>query len=372
MANKRVSELNELLSSQVDDSDLFLITDIIAVESKKIRASELRIYNSQTTASWAQNAVSASLALLASSASWSPPTPSASYALSASHADSANSSSYVVSASFALSSSWANQSFSSVSASYALTASVNLVVSSALADTAKTASFLLYTNGFNNGTSSAAISSSFAIASNQTKLLIYDGVNFNGTSSAAVNAAFADSASNALTASMMFYDGVTSNGTASVAVSASLSQWSNFVNQPMLAGIFDATITSTSESRMATMSLNRSTFASSMTYLTFTGTVIFNHSGSNTQSLAMVAVNQDTNLIYFYDAIPLQFAAGGASSVTGSMKQSVTMQGARSLDNGDYLVYVTASTPNDLYFDTAGRTMRFRIDSESDNVSISA
>jgi hypothetical protein len=370
MANKRVSELNELLASQVDVSDLFLITDVSAFESKKIRASQLRGFTSQATASWAFNSVSSSYALLARSASWAPIQISASYALSASYADFAKTASYVLSSSYSLSSSWASSSFFAVTASYALTASVNLVISSAQADTAKTASYLLYTNGFNNGTASYVITSSYSTLASSSKFLIYDGVTYNGTASAALRAAFSDSASNAATASMMYYDGVTSNGTASVAISASLAQVSKYVRQPMLAGIFPATITSTSESRIATMSLNRSDFTFSQTYITFTGTVVFNYTSSISQSLSLMAFNQGTFDLWPLDSVPIIYSVNGDSPISGTIHQSFTMQSQQNLVNGNYLVYVTASTPTDLYFDIGARTMNFRIDSESDNVTV--
>ena len=87
MPNKRVSELNELLNTQVAANDLMLITDVSAVESKKIRMSQLQTYSLNGTASYV---LSASYALSSShvvSASYAPNGISASYALSASYAD---------------------------------------------------------------------------------------------------------------------------------------------------------------------------------------------------------------------------------------------------------------------------------------------
>lgn len=212
MANRRVSELNELLNTQVAANDLFLITDVSAVESKKIQASELRTFAMNGTASYANFCLSASYAHMARSASWAPNTISASYALSASYADWAKSASYalvVLSASYALSSSWA---FHTETASYALTSSVQLVISSGLANYADTASYLLWTAGRVNGTASYAMSASRAFYANFADFLNYTAGTSNGTAS------YAMTASLARTASLLYYDGVSFNGSASYAL----------------------------------------------------------------------------------------------------------------------------------------------------------
>lgn len=211
MASKRISELNELLNTQVSGSDLLLITDISAVESKKIQTSELQAYVLSGTASYSNNTRTASYAALANSASWAPSTVSASYALSSSYADWAKTSSYILSSSYALTASFASRSFWATSASYSMTSSVQFVVSSGLADYADTASYLLYTAGKNNGTASAAISASWARTTLSSSFLIYTAGTLNGTAS------YAQTASLARSASALLYTGVF-NGSASYAL----------------------------------------------------------------------------------------------------------------------------------------------------------
>lgn len=86
MANKRLSDLNELTHTQAVGSDLVLVADTQAVESKKMQLSELQDYILGSgggnvfngTASWANNAISSSIA------NTSLTTISASYAVTAS------------------------------------------------------------------------------------------------------------------------------------------------------------------------------------------------------------------------------------------------------------------------------------------------
>jgi hypothetical protein len=372
MANRRVSELNELLNTQVAASDLFLITDVSAVESKKIRASELQTYALNGTASYSLRSGTSSYSLFSLSSSYSPATVSASYALSASYADWAKTASYVLSASYALSSSYSSMSFWAITASYALTSSVQLVISSGLADYAYTASYLIYVPGFNNGTSSAAISSSWARMSSTASYLRYSGIP-NGTASYALIASQATVATSSLTASYLAYSQSRFNGSASYALTSSNANWATYVRQPMLSGIYAATVTAASESRIGSMSLNRTNGAFSQTVITYTGTVTYNYTGSVSGSLTMAVYNKGTLATSLYDFLPITFSAYGATPISGTVNQAITMQGQNNLQNGDYIVYVTASLPLSLYFDTAnGRTMKFRIDSESDRVTIQA
>ena len=150
MDNKRLAELNELLASQVVASDLFLIGDQSVPESKRITATNLQTYILNGSASYAMSTLSSSYAGQAGSASYAPCI-SASYAKTASWASwvvSASYSSSSLSASYALSASWASRC---ISASYASTSSVQLVISSANATYAQSASYLMYTPGVNNG-----------------------------------------------------------------------------------------------------------------------------------------------------------------------------------------------------------------------------
>ena len=177
MANKRLAELNELLANQVATVDLFLIGDESIPESKRITAANLQSYVLNGTASYATNGLSCSYSSQSLSASYAPNI-SASYAKSASWASLTISSSYAsasLSASYALSSSFALRA---ISASYSLTSSVQLTISSANATYAQSASYLIYTPGFNNG-----------------RILLANTASFVATASRAVSASIADTAS---------------------------------------------------------------------------------------------------------------------------------------------------------------------------------
>lgn len=219
MANKRVTELNELTYNQVSSDDFFLISDVSAVESKKIRASQLRSYAFSTGSLSGSFYGTASYALNAGSASWAPSQLSSSYALSASLAVLAQS---VISASFALSASFASASLiaqQALTASYALTSSVQYSTTSSYSNTSLTASYLLYTAGQNNGTAFNSVSASISSLANTSSYLVYNGIP-NGTAS------FALSASRAVSSSFLIYTGA-NNGTASYALHTGVTLFSN-------------------------------------------------------------------------------------------------------------------------------------------------
>jgi hypothetical protein len=238
MANKRITELNELTYNQVSGDDFFLISDVSAVESKKIRASQLRDYAFSTGSLYGSFYGTASYALRSLSASYAPDQISASYAISSSFALLAQS---VISASYALSASFASASLfaqRAITASYALTSSVQYSTTSSFANASLTASYLLYTAGFNNGTSSHAMSSSVSRLATTSSYLLYSGIP-NGTAS------YALSASRVTSASYLVYTGA-NNGTASYAlktgttVFSSTSSVANSVNNPYIYREFNS------------------------------------------------------------------------------------------------------------------------------------
>jgi hypothetical protein len=218
MGNRRVSELSPITAAEVAVDDLFLLADVSAIESKKLTASELGGYlqtyvSASATSSLATNAKTASYLLYQGFVNGT-----ASYALtssfnfSSSHARWADTSSYTL---FALSASYAHSSSYALSASYAATSSVQLIYSSAFADYAKSASFLIYT-GILNGTASYAMTASRANNARTASFLIGP----LGSGAAGGTASFALSCSLARSASFLRYDGVTNNGTASYAWNA--------------------------------------------------------------------------------------------------------------------------------------------------------
>lgn len=234
MSNKRVSELTPLASVDVAPDDLFLITDISALESKKITAADLETYilsNGSITGTITH-------AILADTASYIDPNkvgliPSASYSISssystngywakysdtASYINAANidgavpSSSYSQTASFLLYTGIYNGS-----ASYALTASY--------VDNAQTASFLNYIPGIPNGTASYALMAESGAFNGSASYLIYNGIP-NGTASFALNILNPE-----ITASYLLLKNGRINGSASYAVTSSWASSSYIASQ---------------------------------------------------------------------------------------------------------------------------------------------
>ena len=244
MSNKRVTELSPITPADIADNDLFLISDVSALESKKATVLTLTEYFQSAITSSATS----SNAVLAKTASYllyqGIPNGTASYARTSSFSVFADATSYAetaIQAVDATSASYAKTSSLAVTASYALTSSVQLIVSSAFSDQAKSASYLIYT-GIPNGTASYSILANLSNTSKTSSFLQYTGVP-NGTSSNALNASFARSSSyllysgypngsasyalisnisrTASTSSFLQYNSFTSNGTASNAYTAS-------------------------------------------------------------------------------------------------------------------------------------------------------
>jgi hypothetical protein len=377
MANKRVSELNELLAGQVEASDLIMLTDVSAFESKRIRASELKNYIAYGTGSFASSATSASHANTSNTASYlaynGVSNGTASYGITASYAVTASWTALVESASYASASSWSdisshsNTSDFATTASYALTASVNLVVSSALADRANSASYLIYTEGFNNGTSSQARSASYANSSDVTKYVSYDGT-YNGIVSTAISATHATSSDESITSSYLDYNGG-DNGTASFAISSSYAQWSKYVQSPMVYGYYVGAKVSSTEARIDTMSFVCSNGnPSPHTLISVNGSVIlpFTSSQIYSGSISLMVRDQSTETDYELDKAWVEFSAFGTPElISGSISQTFALGGEVFLA-GQLILYVTASTPT-VYLDDRS-SWRFKVESESDDV----
>jgi hypothetical protein len=241
MANKRLSELNELQAIEIQPDDLTLTTDVSVLESKKLRFQTLKNWvlsdPSSITASYAYTADSASYLIYTpgrenGTASYAI---SSSYALSASWADTAGRALIVDTASYidgdnvdggvtnainaeTASYLWYNGSRPNGTASYALTASY--------VENAVTSSYIWYT-GIPNGTASYALNceSSGAVSSETASYLWYNGSRPNGTASLALKAEQVDSAS------YLIYNAVRPNGTASFSISSSYASRSYVASQ---------------------------------------------------------------------------------------------------------------------------------------------
>jgi hypothetical protein len=202
MANKRLSELNELQAIEIQPDDLTLTTDVSVLESKKLRFQTLKNWilsdPNDITSSYAYNSDSASYLI------WVPWRTN-------------GTASFAISSSYALSASWADVAGISI---YADTASYidgdNVDGDVANATNALTASHLLY-QGYYNGSASYALTASYVENARTSSYIWYTGVP-NGTASYALNcpcsAAYSD------TASYLLYNGSRPNGTASLALKA--------------------------------------------------------------------------------------------------------------------------------------------------------
>ena len=243
MANRRLTELTELID--LKSADLFYIVDSAAnsLESKKIRADSIQNFilsGSLVSASYAFNATTASYVsstnVISSSyslsSSWSDLGQWSKYSDTASYITSSNITGAVPSSSYSAGTSFlfytANQN--NGSSSYALTSSY--------VQSSQTASFLSYISGVNNGTCSYAISAANAGVGNVTSsYLIWASSNdyVNGTSSYAYNIR-SNFSTNDITSSYLRLVSGRNNGSASYSISsssstsASYSATSSFLN----------------------------------------------------------------------------------------------------------------------------------------------
>jgi hypothetical protein len=373
LANKRLSELNELLYNQVEANDLFLISDISEVESKKITAESLRMYASNTgsisgslygTSSWAKNSLTASYLLYTGIFNGT-----ASYAISSSHSDTASyadlarTASYVMSASYALSASWAARS---ISASYAATCSITFALSSSIADQSKTASYLLY-QGFGNGTASYALSASLAAYTYSSSFLIYTGAP-NGTASYAINSLQAVSSSLARSSSFLIYTG-SPNGTASYSISSSIARWANFVKKPMAWGNYPSTVTHATQSKIISMSLAPTNGVASQTLITAYGTAVFPYTSSvnDSGSITLGVIEHSTLIETVLDSTWIGYRQMGAT-ISGALIIPFVLTGEQYMNPGSWTLYVSSSTIN-ISLDTR-RPSVFRVDSQTDSLFV--
>jgi hypothetical protein len=366
MANKRVSELAPITAPELDFADLLLLSDITAHESKKLQLSDLSnflLLDGQLTgsllgtASYAFWAGTASFALnssvpsnvLTASYLWYTPgsnTGTSSYALAA------------LSASYALSSSYA------ITASYALTSSVELVYSSAFADYARTASYLLFTPGSTNGTASYALTASYLVGG------IYQvSASYASTSSWAWDAIFASaslvssqsfSSSYSNTASFMQFNGVP-NGTASYALVAG-----NVINNRVDYGIFTAISTSVSSSQLDVVAVTPTFGGLKNLTVQAVGTYKAPYTTSVDGTIQLWAVNRAYGISQSLDSTPITFQAGGVNQISGTIRSTFVLNGQAKV-YGLYEVFVTASNG---VFISSKRATQYDIVSDSDQLAV--
>ena len=361
MANKRVSELAPITAPQLDFADLLLLSDISAHESKKLQLGDLsnfllldgRLTGSLLgTASYAMNCATASYASFIS----------ASYAKTSSWAYNVNTASYALAA---LSASYSYSSSYCITASYALTSSVELVYSSAFADYARTASYLLLTPGLPNGTASYALTASYVLSTQVSTSYAATASQawFANSASRAITSANADTASLALTTSFLAFNG-TPNGTASYALAAG-----NVANAMIDYGIFMSNTQSISASQVDQLNVYPTFGGLKTTTVEAYGTVVvpFTSSVSATDGdISLFVVNRQYGNSQSLDSSPVYAGIGGSSAISGTLRYPFTLRGDVEL-NGQYEVYVTAS--DGVYLEGT-RRVRFKMTSESDQLSV--
>lgn len=366
MANKRVSELASIDAAHLDFADLLLLSDVSAHESKKLQLNDLsnfllldgRLTGSLFgTASYAMMARSASYALntaiptIVPSASYLIYTPgfvngTASYAMAA------------LSASFSISSSYV------VTASYALTSSVEMVYSSAFADYARSASYLIFTPGSTNGTASYALTASYLIGGigviscsyAETSSWAWNAI----SSSEALFANQAITASNSNTASFLQFQGVP-NGTASYALVAG-----NIINGRTDYGVYSAISSSVSSSQLDVVAVTPTYGGLKHVEIQAVGTVRVPYTTSVDGNLEMWAVNRAYGLSQSIDSTPITVQVGGAAQISGTMRTPFTLNG-QFTGYGLYEVYVTAS--RGVYL-SSQRTTKFAVMSDTDRLAV--
>ncbi len=362
MANKRVSELAPITSVQLDSADLLLLSDISARESKKLQLTDLgnfllsggRLSGSLLgTASYALNAGTASNAL---SAPVPTLVPSASFLV---YSGASNGTASYAAA--ALTASNAQSASLAQTASYALTASVNLVYSASFADNAKSASYLIFNSGVSNGTASFALTASSLVGGiTQTSCSHAD------TASVAISASYATITIETIsTASYLQYVGIP-NGTASYALVAG-----GFGETIIDYGIFLAITQSVSSSQLDVVSILPTFGGLKDTEVEAYGTIRLPFTGSSPTNgnIELWVVERNYGFSHSLDSSPITSIFGGCTgSLSGSMKIPFTLAGQVPL-NGPVKIYVTAS--NGVFID-GGRTCRFNISSESDQLSVSS
>lgn len=345
MANKRVSELTQITTGELNAADLFLLSDVSALESKKLTLGDLNTYiltggnltgSLFGTSSWAENAVTASIANTVTSAS---------YAVTASFSLNGGTGGSSVSAS------WASQSLSS---SYAQTASFVSVANAATASFATaskfadSASFLIYTGG-NNGTVTNAInavsattstSSSFASSAYTSSYALSSSIAASSlTSISASNAVTASYALFAMTASVGILTTVQASASwASQSLSASFADTATDALTAITAsyvlpnlalqqeGIFLAITQSNYRSQLDKVSIVPFFSGPATTSVEAVGTMVAPYTSSIAldESVTLYALGRETGILYTIDSTPIYVNIQGQySSISASVQASV-------------------------------------------------
>jgi hypothetical protein len=208
MANKRLSDLSELVAANLQPDDLFYVVDVstTVLEGKKIKVSSIQDF----ILNGGQITGSITYALTAGTASYVNPSLLAG----------------IVSASYARSASRAERSFfAQLSDTASYVDASNIYGTFPSSSMSNSASFVIYRYG--NGTVENSKTASYVVNSLSSSYVVYTGVK-NGTVFQSVSSSYVVSSSLAQAALFLNYNG-TPNGTASYATSASVATSASYM-----------------------------------------------------------------------------------------------------------------------------------------------
>jgi hypothetical protein len=283
---------------------------------------------------------------------------------------------------------------------------VELVYSSAFADYARTASYLLLSPGQTSGTSSYALTASYLIGGSgnsatasylQNANITIDG-NGNIISNGLINMAsgnfVVDDNGNVIIAGELTNDNISlnQNGSANfssgqvtidvngniiaTSITSSLNGTASWAlragsvsNVLIDYGVYTASTQSISSSQIDYVAVTPTFESTATTTVETYGTVnvpFTSSAGPTNGYLELFVVDRKYGYSQSLDASPVYLGIGGGSAISGTLKYPFTLRGDAEL-NGQYEVYVTAS--NGVYIEVS-RMVRFKITSESDQLSV--
>lgn len=350
MANKRVSELVQVTAGELQASDLLLLADVSANESKKLTLQDIGSYLLSSGNITGSFYGTASYALVAKSASYAPSIGSASYSSTSSWSWNCLTASNTLIAEVA---DFSVQTTYAISSSYAATSSVQSVISSSFADNARSASFLRYI-GTPNGTSSYSIysktasfsltvesaltasyvlSSSFSLSSSISRTSSYLGYTSgvsNGTSSYSILSNRANTSSLSNSSSYLIYTPGVPNGTASYAMN------SEMLSIRLNHGMYKALVQSTTAS-IIDITFPPTVYTEKSSSVQSVGTVII-ASGSivDTGFINLITLDRWSGITKSLDSTFIYNVSSSGTKIPFTLMGEIPMMGAQT-------VYVTAS-----------------------------
>jgi hypothetical protein len=368
--NKRISQLTQMSSEEIQPNDLLLIIDTTAHESKNMTVLDFETYlhgiGNITTLSYTTSYVKGSNVDGYVNLSYNSNTSSFSnYSNISSQSYNSNTSSYALSAS--------SVAFSVIpSSSYLIYSPNNGTASHSVnADTSSMSNVTNYLNftGINNGTASHAITTDQVLNSIYSQTSSY--LNSMGTIVSVASASHANISDYSLggqsdTTNYLNYS--PNNGTASYAISAGTV--SNFI---IPQGIFLSTTQSINLAQIDDIDVFWSTNNLASTPIEAIGTldIPFTSSGFINGNIYLGLIDRNTGYQTTIDSSPISFNLSSTVGTwgnydSGSLSIPFVLAGEPSL-YGSYLLYVSASS--NLQIDN-NRKVRFNISTQSDTFDL--